>query len=277
MGKNDLSKQKGWKTLFDLLVSNHVPPADATDLVKAFFRDQSQKLDNCPVCLKRMFRDWLEAALSGPPPLPCVPESGRACWVFAGPSGSGKSSTVLKIAARLSLMPRSSRKIGILFLGESPVAGMSRFEQVSQIIECGFETASTPSEAKDAIQRLEGADLILVETVIEVSHSASREAEAKELLHELPNRKTFLLLPAWASLENLMGMVAAYGFLNIDGLVATKVDEADFVGPLLAVLNRTKLPLAWTTFGSVIPNDCSDRSSQLLERLFARNHAPFGT
>ena len=55
--------------------------------------------------------------------------------------------------------------------------------------------------------------------------------------------------------------------VHADRLILTKLDEADGLGPLLALLARTGLPVSYVTTGQAVPDDIEPAARARLARL----------
>ena len=64
--------------------------------------------------------------------------------------------------------------------------------------------------------------------------------------------------------------VERFAIVQIDRLILTKLDEADSLGGVLAVLGLSSRPVSYLTTGQAVPDDIEPADREALARLILR-------
>ncbi|MBD3610704.1 MAG: flagellar biosynthesis protein FlhF, partial [Gammaproteobacteria bacterium] len=70
-----------------------------------------------------------------------------------------------------------------------------------------------------------------------------------------PKLKTCVVLSANTQTAGLRDVMLAFGKVNLDACVLTKLDEAVSLGGILSVIAQSKLPVAYYSDGQKVPED----------------------
>jgi len=81
---------------------------------------------------------------------------------FVGPAGGGKTTTAIKVA--LSPAGVAGRRIGLITLDTHRVGGIEELQTYAEITKLPLEVLYSPADVPDALTRLAGMDVILVDT-----------------------------------------------------------------------------------------------------------------
>ena len=92
-----------------------------------------------------------------------------------------------------------------------------------------------------------------------------------DLLTALPWRTVYLVLSATTKEIEMQQTLAALGTFDLTGLIITKLDECETIGNVINAAWRSRLPLAYFTFGPRLVEDLQPAHiSNLTEILFER-------
>lgn len=160
--------------------------------------------------------------------------------VFVGPTGVGKTTTILKLA---DYYLRQNRKIALMSLDEAQKRNLKNWA------------------GKKGISFLEGpssqtADLILIDTEGCNFYQPSRVDALGERIAEVgSDAEIVLTLSATAKEVDLYGAVHQFSPLCPSSLAFTKLDETLTPGVLINVCVRTELPIRYTAHGFPLPGE----------------------
>ncbi len=181
---------------------------------------------------------------------------------LVGPPGSGKTTTLVKLAVNYGLAAR--RPVLLLSMDTYRVAAADQLRSYAAILGVGFQVLETVASLAQAIEENRGKELIFIDTpglgYGELEDSAS-------LGHFLSTRSdidTHLVLSASMKPADLSRMVDAFGLLRPQHLLFTKLDETGSYGPILSEAARTGKPLSFFTHGQRIPEDLEAAGSERL-------------
>lgn len=215
--------------------------------------------------LKRQF----EAALSTRN-VDVVSKNQVLCLI--GTSGAGKTSSAAKLAAYYTRT--KNRKVAWVSADTIRTGAIAQARAFADSLGIFLHVAYTPDELRHAVDLARNADLILVDTP---SCNPRRKEEIVELgsfLTMLPERITYIVLPATAKDADAKRALTAYGLYNPTGLIVTKLDETNSFGSVFNTSWKKGLPLAFFSTGSQVLDDLHPaEASELVSALFGEGLA----
>jgi flagellar biosynthesis protein FlhF len=179
----------------------------------------------------------------------------REILVLLGPTGVGKTTTIAKLAASFALNVVERKSVALLTLDTFRIGAPSQLSQYAQIIEAGMEIILEPKDIPEALDRHEDKEIILVDTAGRCQKNKSELQELKEFLAVLPYSRRYLVLSAVTKFSDMMDTYKRFSSVGFDQLIFTKIDETNSLGPILGVLVKTGIPLAYLTHGQTVPDD----------------------
>ncbi len=182
-----------------------------------------------------------------------------------GPPGSGKTTTLVKLAVTYGLTAR--RPVLLLSMDTYRVAAAEQLRSYAAILGVGFQVIETVPSLAQTIEENRGKELILIDTP---GLGYGELEDSGSLGHFLSTRAdidTHLVLSASMKPADLSRMVDAFEFLRPQHLLFTKLDETGSYGPILSEAARTGKALSFFTDGQRIPEDLEPASSERLLNL----------
>jgi flagellar biosynthesis protein FlhF len=164
-----------------------------------------------------------------------------------GPTGVGKTSTALKLAAAFSA--RHGRSTVALIGADRDRLGTER-ELLDRAASLGIYTlaVSGKESLRSALADVSDRRLVIVDTA-GLGHRDPRLSEQAQFISDFPELTAYLVLAAPAQRSTLEATIRRYGALNPRGCVLTKLDETASLGEALTALTHCGLPLAFCTDG----------------------------
>jgi flagellar biosynthesis protein FlhF len=179
-----------------------------------------------------------------------------------GPPGSGKTSTLVKLAVNYGLAAR--RGVLLLSIDTHRVGAADQLRNYAAILGVNFHVVETAGALAQAIEENRGKELIFIDTP-GLSHNEL--AAESGLVHFLSTRSDIdkhLVLPASTKPADLTRIVNAFSAFHPDRLLFTRLDETGSCGPILNEAARTGKPLSFFATGQRIPEDLETASSDRL-------------
>ncbi len=170
-----------------------------------------------------------------------------------GPTGAGKTTTIAKIAATLSM--DSQAKVGILQLDPRNFGPCRSLVGYQELMGWDFEIVTKLDEIAGALDRLGGCHRILLDTPgCSPSDRGSLEWLEQSLRLACPT-STLLVVPSTCNSHTFQRYELSFGVFGPDGMVLTKLDESGGIGPLFSCLQNSSVPVSFLTNGQHVPSD----------------------
>ncbi|HEY9071512.1 MAG TPA: hypothetical protein VIV61_14730, partial [Candidatus Ozemobacteraceae bacterium] len=219
---------------------------------------------------KRVFDEtskWLSRMLHfNPNPTPTRP--GPQIFALIGPTGVGKTTTIAKLAASYALNVEDRKSVALFTLDTYRIGGTQQMEQYAKIIDTTMEILYEPSDVLPALERHQDKDIILVDTAGRCPKNSDELGSLRNFINLFGAIRTYLVLSATTKYSDMLDTVRRFQQVGFDELIFTKVDETDTVGPLVSLLYKTALPLAYLTDGQSVPNDFKPAAAEYFVSRF---------
>ena len=193
------------------------------------------------------------------------PQKGQKIAVFVGPTGVGKTTTIAKIAAKYTLVDK--KKVALITLDTFRIGAIEQLKIYARIIGLPVDVVLSPAELHETIKKRSDADLILVDTAGRSHKDKLYIHEIKELLNHTVTLDCHLVLSSTSSDAVLSDVVNRFREIPVNGLLFTKLDEAERYGSVFNMMIRAQRPLSYFTTGQRVPEDIELAAPERLCRL----------
>lgn len=168
---------------------------------------------------------------------------------LVGPTGVGKTTTLLKLASALRL----EKSVALMTLDDEK----GRFEKQVRRLSLPFFNQDRKQTCSE--------ELILIDTPGCNYYEKNRVEQLAQLLSSFKDVQVHLTLSASAKQVDLVGAIHQFSSLNIQSLIFTKLDETLALGALVNLSSQVDIPLSFVTYGYPLPG--------ILERADSRKIA----
>jgi flagellar biosynthesis protein FlhF len=182
-----------------------------------------------------------------------VVEGVRRVVALVGPTGVGKTTTVAKLAANFKLA--QGVRVGLITVDTYRIAAVEQLRTYAEIIDLPLAVVNEPGEMKRALDELGPVDLVFIDTAGRSPRDEVRIRELADFLTAARPDEIHLVLSAVAGPRSLRAAVERFARVRADRLILTKLDEADGLGGVLAVLGQADRPISYMTTGQAVPDD----------------------
>ncbi len=187
----------------------------------------------------------------------------KVCF-FVGPTGVGKTTTLAKLAARLSLI--DNRSVGLITADTFRIAAVEQLKTYSEILGIPLTVIYEPDEIKDAIRKYKDKDYILVDTAGRSHRNEEMQADLAKLIGKTVDSEIFLVISLNTGYKDVISILESYRFLGDYKLLFTKLDEANSLGNILNVKMASGKPLSYFTIGQSVPDDIEMADAEKVAR-----------
>ncbi len=177
----------------------------------------------------------------------------KRIWSFIGPTGVGKTTTMVKLAAQwsFSLTP----KIILITIDTYRIGAIEQLSTYANILKLPIEVAHRPEDLRKIINKWEDRDIFLIDTPGRSPNQTDQIEELKEFLTVCPNIENHLVLSATTKDPDLGRIIHRFSLLPIESYIFTKIDETNQFVPLFNQLFLHKRPITYLTNGQRVPED----------------------
>lgn len=177
----------------------------------------------------------------------------RNVFFFIGPTGVGKTTTIAKIAARLSLI--EGKDVALVTADTFRIAAVEQLKTYSGIMNVPVSVVYKPIELKEVLNKYKDKDFIFVDTAGKNHKEKDLREYVKSYIDIEPESEIFLLISMTTSHLDIDSIVESYKFLDDYKLIFTKIDESASPGNVLNVKYKTGKPTSFITNGQSVPDD----------------------
>lgn len=195
-------------------------------------------------------------------------EKGPKLVYFIGPTGVGKTTTIAKIASRLSVVEK--KKIVLLTADTYRIAAAEQLRTYANILEVPFRIIYTPQEIRTAIEDYAAYDYIFVDTSGHSQKNTDQRDDTLALLRAADGqaeKEVYLVVSATTKYRDLLKIADTYQKLTDFRLVFTKLDETQCQGNLFNLRLHTDAPMSYVTCGQNVPDDIGEFDAQKTVKL----------
>lgn len=200
--------------------------------------------------------------------VPPQPARGPLLVALAGPTGSGKTTTVAKLATHPRVF--GSRRVGLLCLDTFRIGAVDQLRTYAEIARLPFEVAYTVEDLDRARLTFADCDVILIDTPGRSPRQRTDRASAGDLLERLAPQEVHLVIPAGTAPRLARTMIREVRVPRVTHVLVTKCDEAPDENGVFELAVDEGLPIRWTTDGQDVPFDLASADESMLAVRISR-------
>ncbi|MGA9178058.1 MAG: hypothetical protein WBZ05_12505 [Desulfobacterales bacterium] len=195
-----------------------------------------------------------------------IKENKQIIAAFIGTTGVGKTTTIAKLAARLML--EKTKKVGLISLDAYRIGAMEQLQTYANILGVPCFKAFKTKDLIFALRRMEGKDIVLIDTAGQSQYDRSRLDELRRLIPGDLDISTHLLLSIATAEDEMNRAADNFRCLNYQSYIFTKRDETQKCGSILNQMIKQRLPVSYITTGQNVPEDIEQANrAKLLELI----------
>ncbi len=181
---------------------------------------------------------------------PRVYEDGPTVIALVGSTGSGKSTTIAKLAAHYKFS--LGKRVAIITCDTLRIGADHQLRAVADALTVPFRVCMDSGSLSAALDELLDNDLVFVDT----TGISPRDGEQVARLHDLlldTRIQKHLVIPANLAADARAIAIQALEPLEPERIIITKVDEIPCSASVLATSQTSRIPMSFLTHGQAIP------------------------
>ena len=202
--------------------------------------------------------------------------------VLVGPTGSGKTTTLAKLATIATMQHKL--KVGLVTADTFRIAAVDQIREYAALLGADLRVVFSANEARNAVAALSHNDVIFVDTPGRTHFDEMGLASIQNVLRGMGAVTVMLTVPATLSRTDLPEMFAGFSRFQPDYLIVTKVDETRRPSIFTSLPFESDRRVAFVTDGQRVPQDIfaarpdriADLVFQTVESAPAASPAPAG-
>ena len=189
--------------------------------------------------------------------------------LVVGPTGVGKTTTIVKLAADFSV--KQKKKIGIINTDTFRIGAQEQLQTYADIMGIPLQVVYRSDELEEALGSMSDRDVIFVDTAGKRPGDEQYREDILEIVRVLRPEDVLLCFAATTGFASIKEMVDTYGFMDDYRLLITKLDETKYRGQILNLSWYTQKMLAYVTIGQNVPDDIEVVNIESIAKQIIRN------
>jgi len=175
-------------------------------------------------------------------------------FAFIGPTGVGKTTTIAKLTADLTL--NKGLAVGLITADTYRIAAIEQLKTYGDILGLDVAVAYKADDLVAHINEKRGdCDVILIDTAGRSHKNAENLTELQELLQVSDDIDKFLVLSLTTKFEDMVDIITTFSNICDFKIIFTKLDETGKMGNIVNICHKTGKKLSYITFGQNVPDD----------------------
>lgn len=187
--------------------------------------------------------------------------------MLIGPTGTGKTTTIAKLASRYI---KEGKKVAMISIDTYKIGAAEQIRIYSRMIGIPLDIVANRESFRNSIEKFSDRDVILVDT----TGQNPKDGEYLNGLNTIYETgipvETQLLLSASSDCDFLMDTHKYYKTLPIDCMAFTKTDEAVKLGSIYNLCRLYQKPVAYITTGQRVPGNIEFVDNKKLTNIILR-------
>ncbi|MGS2720442.1 flagellar biosynthesis protein FlhF [Paraglaciecola aestuariivivens] len=193
-----------------------------------------------------------------------------------GPTGTGKTTTIAKLAAKAA-QKYGSDQVAIITLDNYRIGAFEQIATYGKIIGCQVKQAQNSNDLSDLLYQFRNKRLVLVDTA-GFSQKDARLIKQLDTINQnaCVNIRKYLVMQANCQYRVMQQTINEYRQVSLHGCILTKLDECYSLGEVISVAIENKLQICYLTDGQRVPEDLQVASTKFLITSAAKLYKKFG-
>jgi flagellar biosynthesis protein FlhF len=209
----------------------------------------------------------IQEKLGAPDPI-ITKKFSRKIVLVIGPTGVGKTTTIVKLAADFAI--KQKKKVGIINTDTYRIAAQEQLKTYSDILDIPLSIVYQISEIGQTISEMSDREIVFIDTAGKCPGDLQHKEDIKAIMEYAAPDEVLLCLSAPTSFPALKEILDSYNYIDNFKLLITKLDETKYRGMILNLCWYTKKKLAYITTGQNVPDDIEQADTSAITNHLLR-------
>lgn len=173
--------------------------------------------------------------------------------ILIGPTGVGKTTTIAKLAGRLTL--NDKKKVGLITVDTYRIGAVDQLKTYADILNLPFKVVLSIKDMEAAIESMKDCEVILIDTTGRSSKNVMQISELRAFVEKANPSSVHLVISCTTKEKDIIAITEGFKELNYSNVIITKLDETTTYGSILNILDSANKPLSFVTTGQNVPDD----------------------
>jgi fused signal recognition particle receptor len=272
--------QKLFEELEETLIMADVGPAFTYELIEKMKEQVQRKELGNPELLKKVLKDAITDTLRKNEMPFQIPQNGLFTIMVVGVNGTGKTTTIGKLALSLK---KSGMSVMLVAADTFRAAAIEQLEIWSQRVDVplikqtiGADPSAVVFDAIDAAKARK-ADVLIIDTAGRLHTKVNLMEELKKMKRiigrELPGcpHEILLVLDATTGQNAVVQAKMFYDEIGVSGIILTKLDGTAKGGVIIGIARELSIPIRYIGIGEGLDDLKSFKSEEFVGALFEQD------
>ena len=195
---------------------------------------------------------------------------------LVGPTGTGKTTTIAKLAARYA-QKYGADQVALITIDTYRIAAYEQLATYGKIIGCPVRKAQSGEQLADLLFQLRNKRMVLIDTA-GFSQRDSRLISQLATFGQVSGQqvKNYLVVQGNTQQATLKHIINAYKSIDLQGCIITKLDECYSLGEVVSNVIEAQLPVSYVADGQQVPEDIHVANAKSIISLAAKLYKKYG-
>ena len=222
--------------------------------------------------LSRRTLDYIASSIETKP---FTPISEKKIIAFVGPTGVGKTTSLVKLAAlhfvHIQKTKRAKPAVHVITTDGYKIGGVDHIKRYCNCMGLSFSVADSIQSLRAIVDlNKERMDLLLMDSSGRNPNDKEQVAEVEKFINSIDKSimEVHLVVNAGTKMKDIALIMEKYKGCRYDYVIVSKLDETSDVGNVISVLSQRGVPLSYVTVGQTVPTDITFAGKKvLLEKI----------
>ncbi|NVK57534.1 MAG: flagellar biosynthesis protein FlhF [Alteromonadaceae bacterium] len=200
----------------------------------------------------------------------------RGVVALVGPTGTGKTTTIAKLAARYA-QKYGAEQVALITIDTYRIAAYEQLATYGKIIGCPVRKAQSGEQLADLLFQMRDKRLVLIDTA-GFSQRDSRLISQLSTFSQIAGQqvKNYLIVQGNTQQATIKHIIDAYKSIELQGCIITKLDECYSLGEIISNMIEAQLPISYVADGQQVPEDIHVANAKSIISLAAKLYKKYG-